>query len=191
MCLAGLDQRAEQFSQRPGVLKLTQVFGIGRGDVDRDVIAVRVDLGQAVEIVGGGMLDRGVFLLADIGADDAGIVMLLQLFNQMVDTLVVEAHPVDDRRGLLESEHARLRVARLRRRRDRAQFQMAEAELAERVDVVAVLVEPRSQSDPVRERQTHQLERIVDRTARVQPRQLESGTELQRFHRQVVRHFGR
>jgi hypothetical protein len=67
----------------------------------------------------------------------------------MIDALVVESHTVDQGAFLRNPEHARLWVAGLRPRRHRAQFDVAEAHGAERIEIVAVLVEAGSQSQRV------------------------------------------
>ena len=54
-----------------------------------------------------------------------------------------------------QAEQARLGVAGLRARRDGADFDEAEAERGQRVDVVAVLVQPGGQADRVGEGQSH------------------------------------
>src|SRR3546814_15665581 len=67
------------------------------------------------------------------------------------DLVVVEAQAVDDCLVARQPEHARLRVARLRLWRDRADLDEAEAQRQQRVDVGAVLVQPRGQADRVAE----------------------------------------
>ena len=64
--------------------------------------------------------------------------------------------------ALDEAEHARLRIARLGQRRDRADLDAAEAERAEGIDAAAVLVEPRGQADAVGKAQAGQRHGILD-----------------------------
>ena len=74
---------------------------------------------------------------------------LLDVAHQRVDAVVVEAEAVDHRLVLGQAEHARLRIARLRPRRDRADLDEAEAQRQQRVDVRAVLVQAGGQADRV------------------------------------------
>ncbi|MEH3055013.1 MAG: hypothetical protein PGN13_13600 [Patulibacter minatonensis] len=64
---------------------------------------------------------------------------------------VVEAEPVDDRRILLQTEHAGTFVAGLRQRGDRADLGESESHPQERVRDLGVLVEARCHADRVRE----------------------------------------
>jgi hypothetical protein len=61
----------EQIVQRIVLLQLAQILGIGRGNVDRDIAGVVVDLLQADQIIVGCIFDRGRGVLADIDAENA------------------------------------------------------------------------------------------------------------------------
>src|SRR5258708_39375821 len=95
----------------------------------------------------------------------------------MIDTLVVEPHPVDERAGLGDSEHARPGIAGLRPRRDRSQFNVTEAQRSQRIQVVSVLVETCREAERVRELKTQaayrqggrRLERRPERPAPTKP----------------------
>ena len=62
---------------------------------------------------------------------------------------------------LRQAEQARLRVARLRPRRDGADLEEAEAQRGQRVDVLAVLVEAGGQADGVGEVEPHHAHRLA------------------------------
>ena len=150
---------AEEGVELGFALQLAQVFGVGRGDVDGDVARQRVGLVEADQVVVGGALDGGIGVLADVDAEDAAVLGLLDVADQGVDAVVVETHPVDDALDLGQPEHARLGVARLRARGDRADFDEAAAHAGEAVDGFAVLVEAGGEADAVGELQPHHLDR--------------------------------
>ena len=64
-------QRAQQRVERLVALQRAQVLGVGAGDVDRHVVGVRIDAGQADQVVVGRVLDRRRGVLADVQAQDA------------------------------------------------------------------------------------------------------------------------
>ncbi len=108
------------------------------------------------------MLDRRRRVLADVDAEDAAVFREFggaDVFQQLVDAGIVEAHAVDDALRLRDAEQARARVAVLRQRRDGADFEEAEAEPGQAVDVVAVLVEPGGEADRIREPEAHGVDR--------------------------------
>src|SRR3546814_10563514 len=77
--------------------------------------------------------------------------------------------PIDDRAVGRKTEHARFRIARLWTRRDRADFDKAEAGPRPCVEALAVLVEPGGQTDAIGEAQTKQVDRV--RGSRLRKRQ--------------------
>src|SRR3546814_15426242 len=81
----------------------------------------------------------------------------------MIDAFVVETEPIDDRAVCRKTEHARFRIARLWTRRDRADFDKAEAEPRPCVDALAVLVEPGRQTDAIGDAQTKPFDRVGER----------------------------
>src|SRR3546814_7335450 len=99
----------------------------------------------------------------------------------MIDAFVVETEPIDDRAVCRKTEHARFRIARLWTRRDRADFDKAEAEPRPCVEALAVLVEPGGQTDAIGEAQTKQFDRVVDRRVRKRQRDRKS-TRLNSSH---------
>jgi hypothetical protein len=79
--------------------------------------------------------------------------------NEAVHAFVVEAHAVDQRFGLCQAEQPRTGVSALRARRDRADFDKAEAERGERIDVFAILVETGREAHRVRKVDSHHVAR--------------------------------
>jgi hypothetical protein len=61
--------------------------------------------------------------------------------EQVVDALVVESHPIHQRVACGNAEHPRLGIPGLRAWRHGTEFDVTEADRAERVQVIAVLVE--------------------------------------------------
>jgi hypothetical protein len=118
-CLAPLGHRAQQRVERLVALQRAQVLGVGARDVDRHVVGVRVHAVQAGQVVVGRALDRRGGVLADVQPQQhrpcAGAkARALHVGDEGIQAFVVEAQPVDQRVGLRQAEHARLRVARLR-----------------------------------------------------------------------------
>src|SRR3546814_14435594 len=103
---------------------------------------------------------------SDVCSSDlhAAIVALGDTREQMIDAFVVETEPIDDRAVCRKTEHARFRIARLWTRRDRADFDKAEAEPRPSVQALAVLLETGGQTDAIGEEQTQQLHPVVDQT---------------------------
>ena len=144
-------QFIHQHAQRLFALQVAQTGGVRRGDVDGDVVGVVVHPLKAVQVVVDRLFVRGVLVLADVDAEDALALGAFDVAHQRVDAAVVEAQAVDHRQVLGQAEHAWLRIAWLRPRRDRADLDEAEAERHQRVDVLAVLVQPGGAADRVGE----------------------------------------
>ena len=142
-------------SSAASACSVAQVLRVRARDVDRHVVGVRIDAGEADQVVVDGALDRRGRVLADVQAEDAAAAresapagrwrMKAARPSLLKPSRLISAVALD------EAEHARLRIARLRQRRDRADLDAAEAERAEGVDAAAVLVEPGGQADAVRE----------------------------------------
>lgn len=149
-----LAQDRDQPAQRLLLLQLAQAGGVGRGDVDGDVVRQRIHLAQAVQVVERGLVVRSVLVLADVDPEQpAAPLRAPDVAHQRVHPVVVEAHAVDQRLRLRQPEQARARVARLRARGDGADLDEAEAERQQRVHVGAVLVQPGREPDRVGEGQ--------------------------------------
>ena len=69
----------------------------------------------------------------------------------MADTLVVNAHPVDDGPVLNDPEKPRLGIAVLRFRCQGAYFDEAEAEVGQFIVMASVLVQPSGKADRISE----------------------------------------
>ena len=82
-------------------------------------------------------------------------ILLLQAGNDHVVSLAVQSETVDDALVLVETEHARRRVSRLRLRRDSANLHKGETALKEFIDGLRLLVKARRDTDALRELQTH------------------------------------
>ena len=185
--LLRLAQYRDEAPQRGFLLQVAQALRVGRGDIDGDVAGVLVHAGEAEQVIAGGFLVRRVLVLADVDAEHAVVAGLLHVAHQRVDAGVVEAEPVDDRLVVLQAEHPRLRVARLRPRRGGAHFDEAEAERAERVEVVGVLVQPRGQADRVGKAQPERFHRQVLRRPRDEAQQVAAVGHVQAVEGQPVR----
>ena len=120
-------------------LHVAQARRVRRGDVDGQIAGVGRKPGNAAFIVSDAV--GAVLVGADIDADDAGAALAggKPLFGGRV-ALIVEAQPVDHRFVRCQPEDARLRVAGLRQRRDRADLGKAEAEAKQRIGNLGVLV---------------------------------------------------
>ena len=80
--------------------------------------------------------------------------------------MVVEPHAVNQRPCRWQSEQTRLAIAGLGPRRNRAHLKKAESQRSQTADTVAVLVQPRSQTNRVGEINTHHPNRPIGHTAR-------------------------
>ena len=156
--LVGLE-RAQQLVEVFLRLHLAQPGRVGRGDVDRDVIGVRIDRTQRGEVIVHGVFQRRVLVLANVDADQAGALPLVFVVQELRETDVVEAHAVDDGALRRQAEQPRFWVARLRARRDRAELQESETEIREYRCEVGVLVEAGGEADRIGKRDAHDRER--------------------------------
>src|SRR6185437_11131143 len=103
----------------------------------------------------------------------------------------VETHPVDDRFVLRQAEHARFRIPGLRTRCDRADFDEAETQRTQRIDVFAVLVQPGSKPDRGREVDPECAHRQFSGwRLRDEPHQVAALCDAQRVQCQAMRGFG-
>ena len=157
--LTALGQGIEQLLERIAELQAAQARGVRRTDVDRDIAGSGVHLVQADQVVVDRALDRGVEVLADVDTQHTAVARRTNTTQQVVDPQVVEAHAVDDCGGLRQAEQPRLGVARLRARRDGADFDETEAQLGKAVDGRAILVQAGGQADRVGEVQAHDRNR--------------------------------
>jgi hypothetical protein len=91
--------------------------------------------------------ERRVCILADADAAHTRVAAGTQVRGNVVGAPVVEAHAIDQRAGAPQSEKARAWIARLRARCHGTDFDVTEAERAQRIEIVGVLVESRRESD--------------------------------------------
>ena len=113
------------------------------------------------------------------------------LYGQRIDTAVVETPAVDDGLVFRQPEQARLRVARLRTRRDGADLDEAETERAECVEVLAVLVQPGRKPDRVGKLDAERAHRQFRGRRRCdETHQAAALGHAQRVQRQAMRGFG-
>ena len=174
-------------------LQRAQVLRVGRRNVDRNVVGVVVHLVEALFVVGKRIFDRRDGILADVDTEDAAAqterIGAAQIFENLVDTLVVEAHAVDHAFSGNQTEKTGLGVARLRERRDRADFNVTETETAESIHAFAVLVHAGSEPDRVREAKPHHFNGVVVGEVRDELMQPQMHDPIEIGHDHVVGHF--
>ncbi|MNR15766.1 hypothetical protein D3C85_1323220 [compost metagenome] len=181
---AGFVYAAQQVVQRFAALQGAKARRIGRGDVDGEIVGQTRQTAQTGDIVG--RLVVGILVGPQIGADRGAFGAVGQTRRERLQPLVVEAHAVDDGPVFGQTEQARLGVAGLRARRDRAAFHGAEAEPRQAVQRLAVLVQTGGQTDRVghlQSRDTGLQDRVIG-AGRGQ------GRDLQGADGQPVRRLG-
>lgn len=105
---------------------------------------------------------RRVRVFADARSDDAAKRFdAAQIPDKFLNAGIVEAHPINERFFFDEPEETRLGISRLRARRDRSGFDVAESNRAKRVNRGAGLVHARSEADGVWKGQAHAFNRLV------------------------------
>src|SRR6516162_2649675 len=109
---------------------------------------------DALRVVAGCII--GVAVLPEVDADDPRTDAPRQPIADRIEAAAVEAHPVDDRLILFESEQPRGGIARLRAGRHGPDLDKAETEAEHFVGNAGVLVVARGQSNRVREVETPQ-----------------------------------
>jgi hypothetical protein len=138
--------RAQQGPQLADRLQVTQAGGVGRADVDHDVVGHVGHQPGAGHVIGHRALLADDLGLADIDPDDRPVTRSgserAEPKCQRRRAVVVEPHPVDQRPLSREAKHPRLGVARLRLRGHRADLDETEPEGSQPGDALAVLVEP-------------------------------------------------
>ncbi|MNH29186.1 hypothetical protein D3C79_894010 [compost metagenome] len=105
-----------------------------------------INLVHADQIIVLALLDGGVLVLADIDADHPLIFGLFHLGHQMIDTLVVESHPVDDPFRRNYPEQPRLVISALGLGGHSAYFNKTEPHGTKCVDTLPVFIETGRQS---------------------------------------------
>ncbi len=139
----GQEQRRQAFAR----LQVAQTGRVRRGDIGGEIASDRVEAADARHIVADTVL--AILVGADIDADDALPTDGGQPPVGRLMAFIVEAKAIDDAFILDEAEDARSRIARLRLRRDRADFGKSEAEFQERFRHLGVLVETRRHAERI------------------------------------------
>src|SRR5690606_30733470 len=121
------------------------------------VSAVRPDGSYAGDVVRNAIL--AVLVGADIRADHAEISGGGKATDIRPQTLIVEAHAVDDGAIPREAEEARARIARLRPRRNRTAFDETKTEAQHGANHFGVLVKSGCQTGRVGQSQARMLQR--------------------------------
>jgi hypothetical protein len=194
--LAALGNRFQQAVERCVALQRAQVLGVGGADVDGDVVGMRVHAVQAGEVIARGVLDGRGGVLADVQAQQHGVLLLaaelglLHIVQKGVQPVVVEAQAVDECACLGQAEHAWLGVAGLPFGRDGAHLDKAKAHGTQRVDAARVLVQPGGQAHAVGKAQACQLDGVVYRFVAPGPLQRRALATREHVHGQVVGGFG-
>ena len=174
------DQSGDLFAR----LQAAQTRRIGRGNIAHQIIGVVTDRFDALHIVSGRILSQ--FILADISANDAVATTRLELFDKWRKALAVKTETVDDRGVFIEPEQPRLRVARLRQRRDSTRLNKTKTQLQHRRHHIGVLVKASGQTNRVLELQIPHPRRQHWRRTRSR---VSGKAELQGANRDAMRGF--
>lgn len=140
-------------------LQVAQAWGVGRGQIDRDVVRHGIGGPKGDEVVVGGLFIGRDLVLSDV--EPHGPLKTLPLAhvgNSFVDSGIIEAHSVDQRLVLGKAEEAGLGIAGLGPGSDGADLDEREPKAAEGVDGVAFLIKSSRESDRVGEGQPHALD---------------------------------
>jgi len=189
----GAFQAAEQSIQCVVLLQLAQIPRVRTGNVDRDVTGRGIDALKTEQVVVGRLVDWGSGVLADVDSQNSALAHESSgrdIGQQLFHAVVVEPHAIDDRLPVRNAKQAWLGISRLRARRDGTDFDEAEAQRCQRVDVLAVLVQPSSQTDRVAKVEPHHLHGV--RRYRLGHQTTGTGRleEIDTRHPQPVRGFG-
>ena len=164
------------------------------GESHGKAIGVVIDGVEALLVVGERIFDRGHGVLADVDPEDAAAqteaVGGTEVLEDLLDALVVEAHAVDDAARGNEAEETGLGVAGLGERRDRTDFDVAEAETAEGAHARAVLVHAGRKTDRVGKANAHDGDGIVVGDVGDKLVQTHVDDPVEIGHRDRMRHFG-
>src|SRR5690606_23158862 len=126
---------------------------------DGDVIRMRKDALESEQVVIDGTFHGGGGVLAYVQTKNSALLPPLafpDIVNKGGQSLIVESQAVDQRLGTRQAKHAWLGVARLGQRRDGAHLDKAETQIAQGVDMSAVLVQACRQADRVVQAQAHE-----------------------------------
>ena len=145
-----------------------------------------------MQVIVGRAFNRRIGILANVQPQYTLLFLIktrgFDIGHEGIDAAVIEAHAIDDGVCLRQAEHARLWIAGLRARRDRADFKRAKAECSQAIDICAILVEAGSKADRVRKTDAHDGT-CIGRRARQDFRQAELCGFLQCWQCEVMRFF--
>ena len=146
--LARIDHLGEQVVERRGLLQVAQARRVRRGDVDGEIARDRRERLDQLDVIGDAV--GRILVGPDIDADDAAMMGARRKPAQHdLGAVIVEAHAVDHGFIALEPKQPRPRIAALRLRRHRADFDKAETEPQQRVGHLRALVEARGHADRI------------------------------------------
>ena len=103
---------------------------------------------------------RRVEVFADVDAEHASEVMFFDLADQVIHALVVKAQPVDHGLRIGQAEHPGFWISRLRPGCYGADLNETETQAAERLEIIAVLVQARRNTNRVGKIQAHAGNRL-------------------------------
>ncbi len=192
-----LHQRPQQMSQIIRALQFAQAGRVRRADVHRQVIRIRKHATHHGDVVLRGVLEWCFLLLAEAHANAKPPVLQRPRRDQPrhggLHTAVGKAHAVDESAIIDQAEHARLFVAGLRPRRQRADLHVPKTQTRQPVRHAHVLVESRRNAEEVWELQAKRSDRplrnLSRNGAKERPPDSHALRQFQCRHRTIVRNF--
>ena len=188
--LARIDHLCQEIVERRRLLQIAQARRVRRRHVDGEIARHRREGLDQFDIIGDAV--GGILVGPDIDADDAAEMRATgQPPQHRIGAVIVEAHAVDHGLVALQPEQPRPRIADLRLRRHRSDFDKAETQPQQRVRHLRALVEARGHADrigkiqaegphrqfwivrprPHRRQQPQALDRQTVRVFRIEPAQ--------------------
>lgn len=137
-----------------------------------------------------GLFIGGDFVFSDIDADDAGVEVVAEILDPLVDAGIVEAHAVDDGVVFYEAEEAGTRVAGLGDWGERADLDVTEAVGGQGVDAIGFLVEAGGEAEAIGELEAHGADGFLVASGGIGVEDAKIGPEAEAGHRGVVSSFG-
>ena len=154
LLIARLYRPCQQIIQRCTGLQIAQPRGVGRGNIDGEIIAQTIERGDAFDIVLG--LVSRVLVSTHVQAHNAALLgQGLQPRLCSIQALIVKAQTVDHRPLGDQAKHPRLGVARLRQRGDGARLRKAKTSAQKRGDDFGVFVKSCRHTNRVFEGKPH------------------------------------
>ena len=195
--LSPLGNGAQQGIQRCITLQSTQILRVGRADIHRDVVGVRVHAIQTGQVVCCRIFDGGGSVFADVQAQQHRVAALLRaelgllhVAHKSFQPVVVEAQPVDQCLGLGQAEHAGFGVARLWFGRHGADFDKAKTHGTQGINAAGIFVQTCGHAHPVRKSQACQLDGVVHGVVAPGPLQGRALATREHVHGEIMGGFG-